>query len=373
LAAGTRFCNVANIIAKDVAAVQTGSGDACNVIEAKLVECPYKPGSGISASDKERCRDCKTIPGSNLSFDSPECPKTVECSYLVAIVPADSASLKRKFRVASAATSPAAILGYNIEYGDGKSDSVGSLTSPIKTADNFIYEFEHTYEKAGNYNLTSGVLTNTGRKDSANCKQAISISTPKPAEMTFTKRVRNLTQQKDDFNGGTAQAGDEMEYILSITNIGEAPMNDFDFPVDNLSDSLDYVGNFELLDNGYFTKDDKSEVDWPKTTIGAKTTVTKRIKFTVKNPVPTTARSTSDPNRFDNKVVNVYGNASVNFLLPTSVVKQAETVAAIIPNTGTGSNIFIAGLLLAVVSYFYARARLLRREAQMLKYEYSGV
>ena len=375
LAPATRFCNVANIIAKDISAVQTNPADACNTTETPIQECPYKPGSGISISDKERCRPCSTIPNSTLSFDDPACPKTIECSYLVAIVPADPASLNRKFRIASSASSPSAILGYTIDYGDGKSDTVGSLTSPIKTADNFIYEFTHNYEKSGSYTVVGAVLTTSGKKDSTNCQQPIAITTPKPAEITFAKRVRNLTQQKDDFNGGTAQPGDEMEYVLSITNIGEAPMNEYDFPTDNLSDTLDYAdaNSIQLMDNGYFTKDDKSEVDWPKVTIAPRSTITKRIKFTIKNPLPTTARSTSDPTKFDNKVVNVYGGAAVSFNLPTSAVKQAETVAAVLPNTGMGSNIFIIGLLLAVVSYFYARARLLRKESQMLKYEYSGV
>src|SRR5207245_208046 len=91
----------------------------------------------------------------------------------------------------------------------------------------------------------------------------------------------------------------------------------------------------------------------------------------VKNPIPQTPRSVANPGSFDLIMTNVYGKDVINIKLPGSVAKTTEQVVTTLPNTGPGTSIGIGFGLAAVVSYFFARSRLMARELDIVRQEYN--
>ena len=61
-------------------------------------------------------------------------------------------------------------------------------------------------------------------------------------------------------------------------------------------------------------------------------------------------------------MTNTYGN-TINIHLPGSPTATITTAATSLPNTGPGTGLFIAAIVLMGAGYFYARARLLARES----------
>jgi hypothetical protein len=104
------------------------------------------------------------------------------------------------------------------------------------------------------------------------------------------------------------------------------------------------------------------QVTWPAVNIDAGKTATVQVSVKVDDPVPQTPTSTSDPDDFNLVMTNVYGN-TINIKVPGSPAKTIETTAAVLPNTGPGTSIFIGAVIVMVAGYFFARSRLLARES----------
>ena len=86
------------------------------------------------------------------------------------------------------------------------------------------------------------------------------------------------------------------------------------------------------------TKDANNIVVWAKQDIAAGATATVQITIKVKDPIPQTPVSSSDPEHFNLIMTNVYGN-TINIKLPGSPEKQVEMAAATLPNTGPGETL----------------------------------
>lgn len=110
--------------------------------------------------------------------------------------------------------------------------------------------------------------------------------------------------------------------------------------------------------------DSEGNVGWTALTIKAGATVTKQITVKVKAEIPQTPAAPEDPMHFDLTMTNVYGN-TINIKVPGSLTKTVETGTTQLPNTGPGTTLFIAGLVVVTAGYFYARARLLALESNM--------
>jgi hypothetical protein len=89
----------------------------------------------------------------------------------------------------------------------------------------------------------------------------------------------------------------------------------------------------------------------------------------VKNPIPATPTSSSDPGHFDLTMTNVYGN-TITIKLPGSVTKTTEVVTSTLPNTGPGTTIAIGFGITMIIGYFFARSRLMAKELAIVKAEY---
>jgi uncharacterized repeat protein (TIGR01451 family) len=202
----------------------------------------------------------------------------------------------------------------------------------------------------------------------AACKpcEASQTREDKTACLEYFKKATNNTQGIANANNTTAKAGDAITYTLSVKNGGKVDISKFVIQ-ENLSDILDYADIVSL--NGG-AKDSHNIVAWPAITIKAGQTVTKQFSIKVKNPIPQTPVSASDPGHFDLTMTNVYGN-SVSIKVPGSPAKTAETVVRTLPNTGPGSSLIVGFGLTTVVAYFFARSRLMAKELDLVRNEYN--
>lgn len=180
------------------------------------------------------------------------------------------------------------------------------------------------------------------------------------------KQAANVTTNTPDANGTTAKPGDVITYTLSTKNTGKSTIKKF-VVSENISDILDYA---DVTDYHGGVKDDKNIVRWPAADIKAGATLEQKLTIKVKNPLPQTPVSTSNPGKYDLTMTNVYGS-TVNIKLPPSVIKTTEQITTTLPNTGPGANLIIGVTLTIIVGYFFARSRLLAKELDIVRVEYA--
>ena len=181
--------------------------------------------------------------------------------------------------------------------------------------------------------------------------------------LTYSKAASNTTQSIADANNTTAKAGDVIQYTLSVTNTGKAPVKDFVIQ-ENISDVLDYANSLSL--NGG-TLGSSNILSWPANTIPGGKTVQVQFSIQVKNPVPTNPPAADDPQGFNMIMTNVYGNTINIKVQPPITVATAQVAAKSLPNTGPGLNIFIMSVFSMLAGYFYFRSRLLVHETSALE------
>jgi uncharacterized repeat protein (TIGR01451 family) len=202
---------------------------------------------------------------------------------------------------------------------------------------------------------------------------ATTISLPKlptlPGSPTpvVTKKARNVTQNIADANGTTAKAGDEIQYILSVKNTGTAAAKDFVIK-EVMGDVLEYA-DLKSLDNGRIS--DKKVITWEPITIAPGESVSRTVAVKVKDHIPNTPASTSNPGSFDLIMTNVYGD-TVNIKLPATPIKTTEQTIQKLPNTGPGESMAVIVALTMVVSYFFARSRLIAQEVDIVRSDFAA-
>jgi hypothetical protein len=82
--------------------------------------------------------------------------------------------------------------------------------------------------------------------------------------------------------------------------------------------------------------------------------------------IPATAQGASDPTSYDCIMTNVFGNeieTKVNCPTP----KVVEKVVTELPTTGPTENMIFAGVVLSIVTYFYARTRQVKKEVRLIR------
>jgi len=200
--------------------------------------------------------------------------------------------------------------------------------------------------------------------DSPSCKPctASQSSQDKVSCLVLSKSVSNITQHIANADNTTANAGDTLTYTLSAKNTGKAAVSKFVIQ-ENISDVLDYATVTDL--HGGSLDNQTHIVTYPAQDIKAGATATEQITVKVKDPIPSTPVSSSDPGHFDMVMTNVYGN-TINVKLPPTTVKTTEQVVSTLPNTGPGTGLIISFGMALVVGYFFARSRLLAKEAEIV-------
>ncbi|MGH7234021.1 MAG: hypothetical protein ACREF7_01055, partial [Candidatus Saccharimonadales bacterium] len=112
-------------------------------------------------------------------------------------------------------------------------------------------------------------------------------------------------------------------------------------------------------------------ISWPSENITPSASETHTIVVTVKNPIPQTPPSSSDPEYFDHIMTNVYGN-TININLPQGPVTVIASTTTSLPNTGPGNSLIFAAIFIVIAGYFFARSRLLALESSIAIQDNNG-
>ena len=206
-------------------------------------------------------------------------------------------------------------------------------------------------------------------KNSDQCKPCEQSQTKTDATscLELHKAAKNVTQNLSDANGTTAHGGDVIEYTLTTKNTGKATIKGYQVS-DPFGDVLDYATITDLHGG---TLNSYALVTWPKEDIKAGATATHMLTIKIKDPIPQTPASSSDPTHFDMQMTNVYGNA-IEIDLPKTPIKEVEIVTTRLPNTGPGSSLIIGFSLTLIIGYFFARSRLLAKELDIVRADYTS-
>ncbi|OGL39060.1 hypothetical protein A3J32_02260 [Candidatus Saccharibacteria bacterium RIFCSPLOWO2_02_FULL_46_7] len=185
--------------------------------------------------------------------------------------------------------------------------------------------------------------------------------------LKLSKSARNSTRNILDANNTTAKPKDVINYTLTVKNTGKSIVKGFVIE-ENLTDVLEYA---ELVDIHGGTKYSQNIIRWPAVDINPGETITKFITVKVKSVIPNTPSPESNPGAYDCVMNNVYGNA-INIKVTCGTVKKTEKVVKTLPNTGPGTTMVAGFGITAFAGYFFARNRLLTKELDEIKKEYSS-
>ena len=278
---------------------------------------------------------------------------------------------------ASASATNASISSFTFDYGDGESEDIANTESnSVRTS--------HTYSENGQYIVTVTVNSSEGQVSGQSCQLEIEIDEPVcefnpnlPASdpncletdphITQRKQAKNITQSIDDAHNTTAYAGDTIEYKLIVQNDGGEDIEDYEI-VEDMADVLEYAN---LIDSDGGDIDQSTNViTWPKVDIAIGQQEVKTIIVKIKSPIPNTPQAQSDATSFDLRMENYFGN-NVTIKLPKTPAKQVERIVKDLPNTGPGESIAVGILVVAIISYFYMRNRLIIKELDLIRREFA--
>ena len=282
---------------------------------------------------------------------TPKTP-TVSCTYLIASLSEGQPPLKVTFTGKGSATGQT-ISQYAFDFGD--------KTSSLQSTDTAV----HTYQTAGTYTATLKVKGSAGKVSDtpSTCLVTMKV-TPPPAAFTKAKTAVNLTQNIDATTK-PANGGDLITYHLTTKNTGGVASSYV--VVEHVEDVLEYADVTDAtgatLANGALT--------WPAATIKPGAVLSTTFTVKIKNPVPSTPVGLSDPNSFDLRLDNIYGDA-IQISVAPSFGKQVEAAATNLPATGPSAGTIIVLGVCAISLFFYFRNRQLMTEIRLLRGEFQG-
>jgi len=183
------------------------------------------------------------------------------------------------------------------------------------------------------------------------------------ANIIMTKSSINMTNGNVDASTVTARSNDKISFTIVSQNKGLA--SESVTMSENLSDVLEYS---TLIDKGGGIFDENTKtLSWPAFTLTPGQKQSRTIAVQMLSKIPSTNTGTSNSDSYDCKMINTFGNSvSVNVeCAPEKVI--VEQVVSELPTTGPRENMIFAGILLAVVVYFYARSRQLGTEVRLIR------
>jgi uncharacterized repeat protein (TIGR01451 family) len=256
---------------------------------------------------------------------------------------------------------------------DYKASSDGAYTAQVTANTSLGDRTDTNCIKAFTVSPEPRCVLNSGlTESSADCKPCPNDKTLwyKDAKCTakfqLSKSVRNITQSLADANNTQAKPGDQLQYTLSVKNTGNAPGSYT--MTDTVADILEYATIVNMGDGKIVTPDATAPavVTWPSTSIKAGETLEKFIVVRVKETIPAMAANASNPQSFNCKVTNTFGNTlNVNIECPPE--KIVEQTVAELPHTGASENIIFSAVVVAVAVYFYARSRQTATEIRLIR------
>ena len=181
-----------------------------------------------------------------------------------------------------------------------------------------------------------------------------------------SKTATNTSQGFKDAVPLKALPGDQISYTITISNTG---LNSTSAKLEeHLGDVLEYS---TLVDNGGGTLNNTTKVlSWPDVTLKPKEKQSRTFVVRLLDTIPATAQGASDPTSYDCTMSNVFGN-SVNISVDCPTPKVVEKIADELPKTGPTENLLFSGIVLAIATYFYARARQTKKEVRLIRRDVS--
>ncbi|HMI09383.1 MAG TPA: hypothetical protein VK497_03230 [Candidatus Saccharimonadales bacterium] len=279
---------------------------------------------------------------------------------------------------------------FTVKDSSGKAVATRTVTSnQLKVSADSL-----TLSSAGKYSVSLEVTTSTGVKTSTqNCVTNFTIVPPAvctfnpqlpanspdcqpcpgdssiwikdkecEAKVVETKTAVNFTQGNVDATTVISKASDRVTYTINIENTG---LTEATVPVEEkLDDVLEYA---TLVDNGGATFNSATKtLSWPAIKLAAGQKQSRVFVIELASTIPASPQGMSDKTSYDCIMTNTFGNTvDINVDCPTE--KQVEQVITALPTTGPTENMLFAGGVLAVVAFFYARSRQMKKEVRLIR------
>lgn len=190
----------------------------------------------------------------------------------------------------------------------------------------------------------------------------VGCSTP-PANIVATKTAVNVSQGNIDATKTTAKASDRITFTLTVENKGGTPKEvNID---DYIGDVLEYT---TLIERGGGTFNESTNtLSWPSVNLkpGAKETRTFTVQLLA--TIPASPKNVSATSSYNCMLENAFYAASTVIPVDCPAPKVVEQTVSELPQTGMGSNLTFAGIILAVASFFYFRSRQLGTEVRLVR------
>ena len=195
----------------------------------------------------------------------------------------------------------------------------------------------------------------------------VGCTTP-PAKIVVDKTSFNVSQGNVDATTVTAKESDKIVFTLTAENTGGTAKS-FTFE-DSLSDVLEYA---KLADNGGGTfNEDTKKLSWPAITLEPGDKQTRTFAVQILSTIPATPQGISDPSSYDCKIENTFYDAYVVIPVTCATPKIIENVVTELPTTGPTENMIFAGIVLALVTFFYYRSKQLGTEIRLIRRDING-
>lgn len=261
------------------------------------------------------------------------------------------------------------VLGRAEARGASFKDNVAEDTTPRS----FKLDKAGTYKFRLNVKYDSSTKTATGSQ-TGNCVKEIIVQPPCEQSrnnndlecLILSKTAENKTQGIKDAHNTVANPGDVVIYGLAVKNTSKDTTIKGYQVQENILDILEYADVTDY--HGGTNKE--GIVTWPAQDIKANETINKQITVRIKNPLPQTPVAASNPSSFDMKLTNHFGN-TVEIKLPPSTPKTTEQIVTTLPNTGPGETLAVGFVVVVIVSYFFARSRLMAKELELVRNDYA--
>lgn len=163
-----------------------------------------------------------------------------------------------------------------------------------------------------------------------------------------------------------ARADDRLQYNLHTTNTSNSPKV---VPIEMAVDDLVEYGTIIDPGGGTFDQDVK-KVSWGAVTIGPGQTDTRSFVLQLDDNLPTTPQAVDNTKAYDCRLNTMYGN-TLTITVDCPPTKIVEGLVKQLPETSIEANIAFSIALLAIVIFFYARARQLNREMRIIRKDFN--
>lgn len=193
-------------------------------------------------------------------------------------------------------------------------------------------------------------------------------TTKTPANIVVSKTANNVSQGNVVASTVAAKENDKITYTLNLENTGQtAKTTKIE---DNLTDVLEYSN---IIDNGGGTFSDATKtLSWPDIELKGGEKQSRTFAIQMLSTIPTTPVGQSNPDSYNCIMDNVFasgGSPSAGITIPITCAppKVIEQVTTELPHIGPAANMIFAGIVLAVVTYFFLRSKQLGQEVRLIR------